>query len=196
MLYPPMTGLGNHTWFFFFSQSDAYLRQWIKPCLGQMRLVACWTPSHYLNQCSHIVNWTLGNKFQWIQNTKRISKYNLQSGGPFVLCAIRHFIVPAMNFTGHRQTMVSPVDKTSHFYGLSCTPAWDLFYYYRSHVPEPALSLWRRCVITYVEKYCGNVVTYPGVTSKLNYCCSFYIYGTGELLHPTGNHGHNYLSKS
>ena len=23
------------------------------------------TPGHYLNQCWHIVNWTIGNKFQW-----------------------------------------------------------------------------------------------------------------------------------
>ena len=35
-------------------------------------LVAWSTPSHYLNQCWHIVNWTLRNKLQWNsnQNTK------------------------------------------------------------------------------------------------------------------------------
>ena len=28
-------------------------------------LVSCMAQSHYLNQCWNIVNWTLGNKFQW-----------------------------------------------------------------------------------------------------------------------------------
>ena len=28
-------------------------------------LVACSAPSHYLNQCWFIVDWTPGNKFQW-----------------------------------------------------------------------------------------------------------------------------------
>ena len=28
------------------------------------RLVA-WAPSHYLNQCQHIINWTLRNIFKW-----------------------------------------------------------------------------------------------------------------------------------
>ena len=31
-------------------------------------LVAWPAPSHYLNQCWNIVNWTLGNKFQWNLN--------------------------------------------------------------------------------------------------------------------------------
>ena len=39
------------------------------PTLGQRRSaswVVAWTaPSHYLNQCWNIVNWTLGNKLQW-----------------------------------------------------------------------------------------------------------------------------------
>ena len=40
-----------------------WFRQW---------LVACSAPSHYLNQCWLIVNWTLRNKLQWNlnQNTK------------------------------------------------------------------------------------------------------------------------------
>ena len=33
-----------------------WFRQW---------LVAFWAPSHYLNQCCDIVNWTLTNKLQW-----------------------------------------------------------------------------------------------------------------------------------
>ena len=31
-------------------------------------LVACSAPSHYLNQCWNIVNWTLRNKLQWTFN--------------------------------------------------------------------------------------------------------------------------------
>ena len=35
-------------------------------------------PSHYLNQCRHIVNWTHGNKFQWnmSQNTSILTQEN------------------------------------------------------------------------------------------------------------------------
>ena len=33
--------------------------QWIATCLA---------PIHYLNQCWHIVNWTLGDKLKWIFN--------------------------------------------------------------------------------------------------------------------------------
>ena len=45
--------------------SDAYLHQqtnhhWFRQCI-----VAWPAPSHYLNQCWNIVNWTLGNKLQW-----------------------------------------------------------------------------------------------------------------------------------
>ena len=34
--------------------------------------VACSAPSHYLNQCWHIVNWTHWNKFQWNLNHNSI----------------------------------------------------------------------------------------------------------------------------
>ena len=34
------------------------------------RFVAWSAPSHYLNQCWYIVNWTHGNKFQWNVNRK------------------------------------------------------------------------------------------------------------------------------
>ena len=40
--------------------SDAYMRQWIGSAL-----VAYSAPSHYLNQCSIIVNWILKNKLKW-----------------------------------------------------------------------------------------------------------------------------------
>ena len=36
--------------------------------LVQIWLVAWPTPSHYLNQCWNIDNWTTGNKFQWNHN--------------------------------------------------------------------------------------------------------------------------------
>ena len=46
--------------------------------LGQHRfgkwLVACSAPSHYLNQYSLIVNWSLGNKLQW--NSIRLLKFH------------------------------------------------------------------------------------------------------------------------
>ena len=38
---------------------EQWFREW---------LVACSVPSHYPNQCWHIVNWTLGNKLQWNSN--------------------------------------------------------------------------------------------------------------------------------
>ena len=45
-------------------QGQDWFRQW---------LVACSAPSHYLNQCWLIVNWTIRNKtsvkFEWKQNT-------------------------------------------------------------------------------------------------------------------------------
>ena len=57
--------------------SAAYVRQWIGPVLVQ--IMACCLlapillmPSHYLNDCWVIVNWTLRNNLQWNfdQNTK------------------------------------------------------------------------------------------------------------------------------
>ena len=55
-------------------------------------LVACSAPSHYLNQCCLVVNWTLRNKPQWNSNgnTKRFIHKNAfgnvvcESGGHFV----------------------------------------------------------------------------------------------------------------
>ena len=56
-------------------------------------LVAYSAPSHYLNQCRIIVNWTLRNKFQWncnrntnktFRSIKYIWKYRLRNGGHFV----------------------------------------------------------------------------------------------------------------
>ena len=40
--------------------SDLYMHHWFRSWL-----VDCSAPSHYLNQCSNIVNWTFRNKIQW-----------------------------------------------------------------------------------------------------------------------------------
>ena len=47
--------------------SDAYMRQWTNHDWYRW-LVAWAAPSHYLNQCWHVVNWTIRNKLQWIFN--------------------------------------------------------------------------------------------------------------------------------
>ena len=41
------------------------MRQWTNHHCFRKWLVAWTAPSHYLNQCWNIVNWTLWNKFQW-----------------------------------------------------------------------------------------------------------------------------------
>ena len=45
--------------------SDAYMHQQINHHWFRQWLVAWPAPSHYLNHCWNIVNWTLGNKLQW-----------------------------------------------------------------------------------------------------------------------------------
>ena len=45
--------------------SDAYMRRWTNHHWFRQWLVAWPAPSHHLNQCWNIVNWTLGNKLQW-----------------------------------------------------------------------------------------------------------------------------------
>ena len=49
-----------------FPLSAAYMRRWTGSALVQV-MASCLflAPSHYLNQCSLIVNWTLRNKLQW-----------------------------------------------------------------------------------------------------------------------------------
>ena len=37
-------------------------------CISKLAIIAWTAPSHYLNQCWTIVNWTLGNKLQWNLN--------------------------------------------------------------------------------------------------------------------------------
>ena len=48
------------------------MRQWIRSALVQ---IMAW-PSHYLNQCSIIVNYMLGNKLQWnVNQTTKVFIY-------------------------------------------------------------------------------------------------------------------------
>ena len=67
-------------------------------CIGELGqhwfrwwLVVYWVPSHYLNQCYDIVNWTIRNKLQWKlnQNSSIFIQENAfqnvcESGGHFV----------------------------------------------------------------------------------------------------------------
>ena len=48
--------------------SDAYIRQWTNHHWFRQWLIAGSAPSHYLNQCWNIVNWTNRNKLQWSGN--------------------------------------------------------------------------------------------------------------------------------
>ena len=62
-------------------------------CVGNLNIIVAWSaPSHYLNQCWDIVNWTLRNKLQWnckqysyIFIKKIIWKCRLRNWGPFCL---------------------------------------------------------------------------------------------------------------
>ena len=59
-------------------------------------LVACAASSHYLKQCWTIVNWTMGNKFQWHFNQKCnnfhrrkwLWKCRLENGAHFVSTSV------------------------------------------------------------------------------------------------------------
>ena len=68
--------------------SDAYMRQLANPHWFRLRFIAWPAPSHCLNQCRNIVNWTIGNKLNrnlhiLIQeNVFRVSSGNWQ---PFCL---------------------------------------------------------------------------------------------------------------
>ena len=44
---------------------DAYMRHWTGSSLVQIMACRLWAPSHYLNQCWNIANWTFKNKLQW-----------------------------------------------------------------------------------------------------------------------------------
>ena len=50
----------------------AYMRQWIGSVLVKIMACRLFGASHYLNQCSIIINWILRHKLQWNfnQNTK------------------------------------------------------------------------------------------------------------------------------
>ena len=48
--------------------SEACMRRYINDHWFRQWLATCTAPSHYLNQCWNIVNWTLGNKLKWSLN--------------------------------------------------------------------------------------------------------------------------------
>ena len=52
--------------------SDPYMHWWTNHHWFRWWLVAWLTPTHYLNQCWNIVNWTLWNKIKWNLNHKTI----------------------------------------------------------------------------------------------------------------------------
>ena len=67
--------------------SNAYMRRWSNHHRFRQWLVAWSAPSHYLNQCWNIVNWTLGNKLQW--NFNRNSNISfLENALESVVCEI------------------------------------------------------------------------------------------------------------
>ena len=59
-----LCSLSVERWFNSLRPSDSYLRQLSDHHCFRWRLVAWSAPSHYLNQCWNIVNWTLGNQLQ------------------------------------------------------------------------------------------------------------------------------------
>ena len=58
--------------------SVAYMRQWIGSALDKIMACRLSAPSHYLNQCWVIVDWTLRNKLLWNfnQNTNTVIHTN------------------------------------------------------------------------------------------------------------------------
>ena len=61
-------------------------------------LVACLVPSHYLNQCWFIVNWTSGNKFQWNFNRNIIIVNQENAFGNVVCHNGGHFVQGEMSY--------------------------------------------------------------------------------------------------
>ena len=68
---------GRVTYIWFSKLGQHCFRSW---------LVTCLVPTHYLTPCWHIVNSTLGNKFQWHHNQKII--FIQQSGSEKAVCQI------------------------------------------------------------------------------------------------------------
>ena len=93
--------LGHH-WF----------RQW---------LVVCSVPSHYLNQNWLIVNWTLGNKFQWNFNRKSIIFIRENAFGIVVCHNDGHFVRGKMNL--YLFSPESPAKIPPHLWHI-CMRRW------------------------------------------------------------------------
>ena len=96
-------------------------------------------PSHHLNQCWVIVNWTLRNKLQWncnqnIHSRKWIWKYCLLKDG--------HFVQGEMSYWTHRKEIVCisslhrppPNPQMAHTISLAIK-------YDKARVPKPSSQL-------------------------------------------------------
>ena len=70
--FTPFANVSHHKTFQLYFKSlrlsDAYMHQETNHHWFRQWLVAWLVPSHYLNQCWNIVNWTLENKLQWHLN--------------------------------------------------------------------------------------------------------------------------------
>ena len=89
--------------------SDAYMRRQSNDHWFRKWLVAWSTPSHYLNQCWNIVNWTLGNKLQW--NFNRNSNIFIEEN-------TLENVVCEMLFISSRPQCFKPYMPQSGFHGL------------------------------------------------------------------------------
>ena len=94
-------------------QGEAYMRQQTKHRCFRQWLVAWLAPSHYLNQCWDVANWTLRNKLWW--NLSRNSNIFIQENASFenivwkmaAICLglnVLRFIL--VNLTGAMSTML------------------------------------------------------------------------------------------
>ena len=67
------------------SPCATYMHQWIGLALVQIMVVAYSAPSHHLNQCWVIVNWTLRNKLQWNFN-QNIKLSIHENASEYIIC--------------------------------------------------------------------------------------------------------------
>ena len=95
------------TWLNSLRPSNAYMHQYTNHHWFGQWLVAWSVPSHRLNQCWNIVNWTLRNKLQWnfIINSYVFIQENAFENGIWKMVAILSWI-QCVNV--HSQTLLSP----------------------------------------------------------------------------------------
>ena len=66
-----------------FPSCGTYMRRWIGAALVQ--IMAYLAPSHYLNQCLPIVNWTLRNKLKWNFN-QNTNLFIHKNASEYIVC--------------------------------------------------------------------------------------------------------------